>query len=232
MVGFATLAVPLALSAQATACVFALEGAFETGAVAASPARTTSTAGAPTLPARRSAGGSDPVNALWALDVDSGTERLVADPRALRTLRTAGYDLTHSGRQITTEWFLEPGRPDLLLTMDSSNYATVIDLAPDEAARERVRMMRSFDPALAGLPAGDPRLDVPDPWYGDHDGFSDVLAMLEAAADVLVADLPLLVVLRCLLRHRHAHAAQQQCTDDCLGQDGTDLATRTAAANC
>jgi dipeptidyl-peptidase-4 len=31
----------------------------------------------------RSAGGSDPVNALWVLDVDSGTERLVADPRAL-----------------------------------------------------------------------------------------------------------------------------------------------------
>lgn len=116
-----------------------------------------------------------------------------ADPRALQTLRAAGYDLMHSGRQITTEWFLEPGRPDLLLTMDSSNYATVIALAPDEASRERVRMMRSFDPALAGLPAGDPRLDVPDPWFGDHDGFGEVLAMLEAAADGLVADLPLLL---------------------------------------
>jgi len=116
-----------------------------------------------------------------------------ADPRARQTLRAAGYDLAHSGRQITTEWFLEPGRPDLLLTMDSSNYATVIDLAPDETARERVRMMRSFDPTLAGLPVGDPRLDVPDPWFGDHDGFSEVLAMLEAAADGLVADLPLLL---------------------------------------
>ena len=31
----------------------------------------------------RSGGGSDPVNALWVLDVESGTERLVADPRAL-----------------------------------------------------------------------------------------------------------------------------------------------------
>ena len=116
-----------------------------------------------------------------------------ADPRALQTLRSAGYDLAHSGRQITTEWFLEPGSPDLLLTMDSSNYATVIALAPDEAARDRVRMMRSFDPALAGLAAGDPRLDVPDPWYGDHDGFGEVLAMLEAAADGLVTDLPLLL---------------------------------------
>ena len=116
-----------------------------------------------------------------------------ADPRALQTLRAAGYDLAHSGRQITTEWFVEPGRPDLLLTMDASNYATVVALAPDEVARERVRMMRSFDPTLALLPVGDPRLDVPDPWYGDHDGFADVLAMFEAAADGLVADLPLLL---------------------------------------
>jgi protein-tyrosine phosphatase len=113
-----------------------------------------------------------------------------ADPRALQTLRAAGYDLAHSGRQITTEWFLEPGHPDLLLTMDSSNYATVTALAPDEVARERVRMLRSFDPALVGIPLGDPRLDVPDPWYGAHDGFLEVLAMIEAAADGLVADLP------------------------------------------
>ena len=116
-----------------------------------------------------------------------------ADPRALQTLRAAGYDLAHSGRQITTEWFLEPGHPDLLLTMDSSNYATVTDLAPDEVARERVRMLRSFDPALVGIPLGDPRLDVPDPWYGAHDGFLEVLAMIEAAADGLVADLPALM---------------------------------------
>jgi len=116
-----------------------------------------------------------------------------ADPRALQTLRAAGYDLSHSGRQVTTEWFLEPGRPDLLLTMDSSNYAAVTSLAPDELARGRVRMLRSFDPALAGLVAGDPRLDVPDPWYGAHDGFIEVLAMIEAAADGLVADLPTLL---------------------------------------
>ena len=31
----------------------------------------------------RTAAGSDPVNALWVLDVDTGAERLVADPRAL-----------------------------------------------------------------------------------------------------------------------------------------------------
>ena len=119
----------------------------------------------------------------WHIDED-------ADPRALTTLRSAGYDLTHAGRQITTEWFLEPGRPDLLLTMDASNYTAVIDLAPDDPSRGRVHMLRSFDPSLAGLTPGDPRLDVPDPWYGAHDGFVEVLAMIEAAADGLVARLP------------------------------------------
>lgn len=116
-----------------------------------------------------------------------------ADPRALQTLRSAGYDLAHSGRQITTEWFIEPGHPDLLLTMDAGNYATVTALAPDPVARERVRMFRSFDPALRDVPAGDPRLDVPDPWFGAHDGFIEVLAMIEAAADGLIADLPTLM---------------------------------------
>jgi len=33
----------------------------------------------------RSLGGSDPVNCLWVMDVDSGRERLVADPRSLLT---------------------------------------------------------------------------------------------------------------------------------------------------
>jgi len=116
-----------------------------------------------------------------------------ADPRALATLRREGYDLAHSGRQITAEWFLADTAPDLLLTMDSRNYATVLSLAPTQMMRERVRMMRSFDPALAGIADGDPRLDVPDPWYGDHDGFVDVLRMIESAADGLVAALPRLL---------------------------------------
>lgn len=115
-----------------------------------------------------------------------------ADPRALQTLRDAGYTLHHAGRQIDRDWF-DPEHAafsDLLLTMDSSNYDNVVSMAPDATARERVRMLRSFDPALASLPVGDPRLDVPDPWYGDMDGFADVLAMIEAAATGLVEQLP------------------------------------------
>ena len=46
----------------------------------------------------RSAGGSDPVNALWVFDVESGAERLVADPRALLADDEATADLPAAER--------------------------------------------------------------------------------------------------------------------------------------
>jgi protein-tyrosine phosphatase len=51
-------------------------------------------------------------------------------------------------------------------------------------------MFRSFDPQLAHLGEPHPDLDVPDPYYGSHDGFTEVLEMLERAADALVVELP------------------------------------------
>ena len=130
------------------------------------------------------------------ITVDSaGTDRWHvgedADPRALATLRAAGYDLDHCVRQYHRDWFA-PGHAqfgDLVLAMDANNYARLIELAPDPEAASRVRMMRSFDPALAGLAAGDPRLDVPDPYYGPTDGFADVLQMIETASAGLVTHL-------------------------------------------
>ena len=49
-----------------------------------------------------------------------------------------------------------------------------------------LRMMRSFDPALAGRPEPSPDLDVPDPYYGGPEGFVEVLHMVEEAADGIV----------------------------------------------
>ncbi len=49
-----------------------------------------------------------------------------------------------------------------------------------------IRMMRSFDPALAHLTQPHPDLAVPDPYYGGQEGFEEVLQMIEQAADGLV----------------------------------------------
>jgi protein-tyrosine phosphatase len=101
-----------------------------------------------------------------------------ADTRAGATLRRHGYDDTHTARQLARHDLADF---DLVLVADHANRSDVIDLArtPDEAAK--VAMLRSFDRAA---PAD---AEVPDPYYGDGDGFEVVIGMIEAAADGFVA---------------------------------------------
>jgi protein-tyrosine phosphatase len=63
---------------------------------------------------------------------------------------------------------------DLLLCADADNVAALRAIAPP-GAEERIRQLRSFDPA------GDGDLDVPDPYYGGDQGFEDVLDQVDAA---------------------------------------------------
>ena len=49
-------------------------------------------------------------------------------------------------------------------------------VAPADA-RDRIHLLREFDPASAGAPD----LDVPDPYYGGDDGFEHVLDLVDAA---------------------------------------------------
>ena len=110
-----------------------------------------------------------------------------ADPRSLSTLASHGYQLEgHISRRIDADWF---DGLDLVLAMDSSNYRDLLALATMTDSDPDVRMLRSFDPALAYLEAPHPELDVPDPYYGGRDGFGAVLSMIEAAADGLVREL-------------------------------------------
>jgi protein-tyrosine phosphatase len=96
-----------------------------------------------------------------------------ADKRAARTLSGAGYPTEHVAAQVGPSHL----DADLLVAMDSGHHEALVDLV----GADRVRMFRSFDPAATG---GD--LDVPDPYYGDRDGFTVVLAMIEAATPGLV----------------------------------------------
>lgn len=111
-----------------------------------------------------------------------------ADPRTLATLAGAGYDLdSHVSRQIDRTWFDEM---DLVLAMDSSNYLDLDAMATRSGSTVDLHMLRSFDPALSELIPPHPDLDIPDPYYGSGDGFGDVLAMVERAADGLITQLP------------------------------------------
>ena len=76
---------------------------------------------------------------------------------------------------------------DLLLAMDRANHADLLDLAPDPDAAAKVRLLLEFVPGNEGRDLDDPRLDVPDPYYGGSNGFVDVFDLVEAACDGLLA---------------------------------------------
>jgi protein-tyrosine phosphatase len=103
------------------------------------------------------------------------------DRRATAAARRRGIVLEGAARQVRPSDFEEY---DLLLVADRENLADLRAVAPDEAARAKVRLLREFDPASDGAPD----LDVPDPYYGGPDGFEDVLDLVEAACRGLLAE--------------------------------------------
>ena len=111
-----------------------------------------------------------------------------ADPRSIATLLAHEYVLDgHIARQIDHGWF---DSLDLVLAMDSTNFTNLQVLAEQAGVEVDLQMLRAFDPALAHLSQPHPELDVPDPYYGGVDGFTNVLTMIEQASDGLIAQLP------------------------------------------
>ncbi len=103
------------------------------------------------------------------------------DRRAAATLTAHGYDASrHRAQQFDPSWL---DRCDLVLAMDGSNRA---DLGADLGADgdPRVLMFRDFDPR-----ATDTERDVPDPYYGDDDGFEHVLAIVRRTSATIVEQL-------------------------------------------
>jgi Protein-tyrosine-phosphatase len=96
-----------------------------------------------------------------------------ADDRAAALLRAEGYSDEHWARQVDAEQLAA----ELLVALDNGHRRSLQSMVPEP---ERVRLLRSFDP---DAPAG---ADVPDPYYGDEDGFAAVLAMIRAAMPGLV----------------------------------------------
>jgi protein-tyrosine phosphatase len=97
-----------------------------------------------------------------------------ADARARRVLAEHGYPTDHVAAQVDADHL----GADLLLAMDASHEKALRRLVDNQ---DRVRMFRSFDPDAGG------DLDVPDPYYGGSAGFTELLAMIEAATPGLLA---------------------------------------------
>jgi protein-tyrosine phosphatase len=91
-----------------------------------------------------------------------------ADERAAELLRAEGYPDEHTARQVDAELL----SADLLVALDNSHRRALQSMVPEP---ERVQLLRSFDPAAP------PGAEVPDPYYGSADGFTEVLTMIRAA---------------------------------------------------
>jgi protein-tyrosine phosphatase len=99
-----------------------------------------------------------------------------ADPRAVHVLQAGGYGCRHQARRFEAGWFASR---DLVIALDHGHLRALRRLAPDADTAGRIRLLRSFDPAVDPGAVAD--LDVPDPYYGELPGFEDCLALVEAA---------------------------------------------------
>ena len=101
------------------------------------------------------------------------------DERATGAARERGIELGGRARQFDVADF---EAFDLILAMDRANYDELHARAPQDGARERVRLLREFDPdAVAAT-----ELEVPDPYYGGPEGFDDVLDLVTRACEGLL----------------------------------------------
>lgn len=119
------------------------------------------------------------------IDVDSaGTSGYhVGDPPHDHTqaeARRRGLAMDHCGRRFTADDF---ARFDLVVAMDSANVRELRRFAPDDDAKEKVVLLRSFDPVAEG----HDDLDLADPWGLPARQFAVMFDDIERAADGLIA---------------------------------------------
>ncbi|RDK10239.1 low molecular weight protein-tyrosine-phosphatase [Cupriavidus lacunae] len=130
------------------------------------------------LRAKLAAAGLEPLVALDSAGTHEYHLGRAPDPRTQRHALQRGYDLSAlRARKVGVPDF---DRFDLILAMDRENLAGLMRLCPD--AGDKVRLLMDF----ATRHDAD---EVPDPYYGEGDGFERVLDYIEDACDGLVAEL-------------------------------------------
>ena len=98
------------------------------------------------------------------------------DPRARAVLTRHGYDASgHRAHRITAAEITDA---DLVIGLEPLHVDRMRRLAPGV---EHLALLTDFDPDA------EPGSGVPDPWYGEADGFEDTLAALEAAMPGILA---------------------------------------------
>ena len=104
------------------------------------------------------------------------------DPRAARKLMVHSIASDrHVARAWRPEWFLSR---ELILALDVDHYGWLRQMAPDRESLAKVRMLRSFDPAVTGKDPLDQGIE--DPWYGGHTDFEATWNLIRASIPGIV----------------------------------------------
>jgi len=99
------------------------------------------------------------------------------DKRSIVTAKKHGIDISgQKCRQIQTSDF---ETFDFIYVMDKNNYKNVLAIAPNEKAKSKVQLI--LNESKPGQ-----NLEVPDPYYGELDGFEEVFKMLDDACNHIV----------------------------------------------
>ncbi len=97
------------------------------------------------------------------------------DRRAIQASKSFEVDISKLlGRQFSVRDFDEFTH---IFAMDKSNYRNILSLARNQSDIDKVKMF---------LPDGS---DVPDPWFGELEGFYPVFHLLETAADRILDEI-------------------------------------------
>lgn len=100
------------------------------------------------------------------------------DARARDAALGRGYDLSgQRARQVTQQDF---SAFEYVIAMDNSNIRELHSVAAG-VNTDRISLLLSFD--------GKPQAEVPDPYYGDGDGFDVVLDLVEASCRGLLGEI-------------------------------------------
>ena len=96
------------------------------------------------------------------------------DKRAISAARKHGIAINHKARQMSND---DMAYHDYILVMDHLNYEDVITNMDKTIARNKVFLLRSFDPTITV------DYNVPDPYYGTQEDFDDVLTICKNSID-------------------------------------------------
>jgi protein-tyrosine phosphatase len=97
------------------------------------------------------------------------------DHRSIRNTGKNGVQIDHLGRQLKEA---DLDNFDLVLAMDESNRRNILLLSNASLNKEKIKLMREFDPLGDG--------DVPDPYYGGEKDFQLVFDILHRSIENLI----------------------------------------------